>query len=300
MLTPDPAAPLKQMVKRHGILVGIDSDGCVFDTMEIKQKECFIPNIIKFWGLQPIAKYVRETVEFVNLYSKWRGVNRWPALIRVFDLLADRQEVKDRNVKVPELQSLRSWVEKETKLSNAALRKEVERTKDEELANALAWSEKVNADIADMVHGIPPFLHVVESLQKLQQVADMIVVSQTPYDALAREWREHGIDGYVQVIAGQEMGSKSEHLRMAMDGRWTSEQVLMIGDALGDLKAAKANNALFYPIVPGSEELSWKRFSEEVLDMVLEGTYAGDAMSRAVSEFERRLPETPPWMAKNG
>ena len=28
-------------------LVGIDSDGCAFDTMEIKHKECFIPNIIK-------------------------------------------------------------------------------------------------------------------------------------------------------------------------------------------------------------------------------------------------------------
>ena len=27
--------------------IGVDSDGCVFDTMEVKHKECFIPNIIQ-------------------------------------------------------------------------------------------------------------------------------------------------------------------------------------------------------------------------------------------------------------
>ena len=37
----------------------------------------------------------------------------------------------------------------------------------------------------------------------------------------------------------------------------------MVGDAPGDLKAAKANKALFYPINPGSEDASWKRFHDE-------------------------------------
>ena len=32
-------------------LVCIDSDGCVFDTMEIKHKECFCPPYIKHFGL---------------------------------------------------------------------------------------------------------------------------------------------------------------------------------------------------------------------------------------------------------
>ncbi len=67
--------------KQHPFLIAIDSDGCVFDTMEIKHKECFIPNIIKYWGLQPVSKYARAAAEFVNLYSKWRGINRFPALI---------------------------------------------------------------------------------------------------------------------------------------------------------------------------------------------------------------------------
>ena len=33
--------------KRNDFFIGIDSDGCVFDTMEVKHKECFIPNMIQ-------------------------------------------------------------------------------------------------------------------------------------------------------------------------------------------------------------------------------------------------------------
>ena len=51
---------------QHDYLVGIDSDGCVFDTMELKHKECFIPNIIRYWKLQAISKYAREAAEFVK------------------------------------------------------------------------------------------------------------------------------------------------------------------------------------------------------------------------------------------
>jgi len=81
------AQPLADMKPVEKFFIGIDSDGCAFDTMEVKHKECFIPNIINYWDLQPVSKYAREAAEFVNLYSKWRGINRWPALVMVFDLL---------------------------------------------------------------------------------------------------------------------------------------------------------------------------------------------------------------------
>ena len=54
----DPQLPLRQFVKSHDFFIGIDSDGCAFDTMEVKHKECFIPNIIKFYRLAAISKYV--------------------------------------------------------------------------------------------------------------------------------------------------------------------------------------------------------------------------------------------------
>jgi phosphoglycolate phosphatase-like HAD superfamily hydrolase len=275
--------------------VGIDSDGCAFDTMEIKHKECFTPNIIKHWGLQPVSKYAREASEFVNLYSKWRGINRFPALLMVFDLLADRADVQRRGVKPPEVPSLREWVENESKLGNPALKEAVEKTGDPILAQTLEWSEAVNATVADMVHGVPPFPYLRESLDALKDKADCIVVSATPGEALRREWEEHDIAKYCAVIAGQEMGKKAEHLQLAAAGKYPKDHVLMIGDAPGDFKAARANDFLFYPVNPGQEEQSWQRFYEEAMGRFLEGAYAGDYEAALIAEFEAILPEIPPW-----
>jgi len=295
MSATDPQAPLKEFKPSRDYFVGIDSDGCAFDTMEIKHKECFIPNIIKHWDLQPVSKYAREAAEFVNLYSKWRGINRFPALLMVFDLLAERPEVQRRGVKMPEVPSLRSWVETETKLGNPVLKSAVEKTGDSVLKRTLAWSEAVNAAVSDMVHGVPPFPYVRESLEALCSRADVIVVSATPGEALQREWEEHDIARHCCVIAGQEMGTKKEHLALAAGDKYPEDHVLMIGDAPGDLKAARANGFLFYPVNPGREEDSWQRFHDEAMERFLSANYAGDYEAKLIAEFEAVLPETPPW-----
>lgn len=286
---------LKDFQPQHEFFVGIDSDGCAFDTMEIKQKECFCPNTIKYWGLQAISKYAREAIEFVNLYSKWRGTNRWPALTMVFDLLAERPEVLARKVRPPEVPSLREWIKTETKLGNPALKALAEKNGDPVLKQALAWSEAVNAAIEEMVKGIPPFPFVRESLVALNTVADVMVVSQTPGEALYREWEEHDIAKHVAAICGQEMGTKTEHLQFAAGGKYPPDHVLMLGDAMGDLSAARKNGFLFFPINPGAEDASWQRFFEEGMGRFLKGTYAGEYEAKLVAEFERLLPDTPPW-----
>ncbi len=99
--TSDPQSSLRDFVKSSDFFVGVDSDGCAFDTMEVKHKECFIPNIIKSYHLAAVSKYVREAAEFINLYSKWRGVNRFPGLVATIDLLAERPEVIRRRPSVP-------------------------------------------------------------------------------------------------------------------------------------------------------------------------------------------------------
>ncbi len=294
-MTADPQAPLKSFAPKHEFFVGIDSDGCVFDTMEIKHKECFIPNIINCWGLQAVSKYAREAAEFVNLYSKHRGINRWPALLMVFDLLAERPEVQRRGVKLPEVPTLRDWAKTEKALGNPQLKSAIEKTGDPVLKRALAWSEAVNASIAEMVHDVPPFPFVRESFEALSKKADMICVSQTPGEALQREWEEHSVSKYAAVIAGQEMGSKSEHLKLAAAGKYPAEKCLMIGDAPGDLKAARANGFLFFPVNPGHEEASWQRFYEEAMGRFLAGTYAGDYERALIAEFDALLPDVPPW-----
>jgi len=70
---------------------------------------------------------------------------------------------------------------------------------------------------------------------------------------------------------------------------------LMIGDAPGDLKAARANEALFYPITPGHEEASWEKFYGEIIDLFLDGEYTETIESELIREFETYMPEIPPW-----
>jgi hypothetical protein len=91
------------------------------------------------------------------------------------------------------------------------------------------------------------------------------------------------------------MGTKKEHLALAKNKRYTDDHVLMIGDASGDMIAAKANNVLYYPIIPGSENASWQRFYEEALDKFINGQYAGAYEAKLITEFGKRLPEIPPW-----
>ena len=49
----------------------------------------------------------------------------------------------------------------------------------------------------------------------------------------------------------------------------------MMGDAPGDLAAAHASGALFFPINPGYEADSWERFYQEGYRKFLDGTFAG-------------------------
>jgi len=273
--------------------VGIDSDGCVFDTMELKHKECFIPTFINHYELQGVSKYAREASEFVNLYSQSRGCNRFLGLIEQLDWLRRRPEVTERGVKVPTLTGLVNWVEQETKLGNPALAKMVEATGDPDLTNALAWSREVNEAIASMVRGVPPFPTVKKCLERLAEQADMLVVSATPHAALKAEWEEHGMRKFVRAIYGQEAGRKKETLVIAK--QYEANKSLMIGDALGDYRAAVANECLFFPINPGEEEASWQQLDTAGIDRFLADTFAGEYQQQLLKKFHEHLPAKPPW-----
>src|SRR4030095_6592508 len=106
---PDPAQILRDFKPTREFFVGIDSDGCIFDSMEIKHKECFTPMFVKHFSLQAVSKYARETWDFVNLYSKTRGANRFPALARALNLLRERPQVIGSRIDVPGTKGLECW-----------------------------------------------------------------------------------------------------------------------------------------------------------------------------------------------
>ncbi|MCD4770191.1 MAG: hypothetical protein K8R35_08495 [Bacteroidales bacterium] len=286
---------LKRLKPGHEYFVGIDSDGCVFDTMEVKQKEFFIPNGIKYFNLFSISKIVRETWEFVNLYSIHRGVNRFPALVKVFELLAQRKEIIESKRELPDITALKNWISRETKLGNQTLQDYVKTNPDPFLERVLQWSLSINEDIGTWLKGVTPFSHVIASLEKISFHSDSIVVSQTPLEALTREWEEHKIDHLVNMIAGQEHGTKTEHLAFAANGKYADNKILMIGDAPGDLEAATNNGVCFYPIIPGKEADSWQRLHSEAFNIFLNGSYKGAYENLLLKEFKNALPEKPFW-----
>src|SRR4051812_10820878 len=218
----DPAEVLRSFRPTKEFFIGIDSDGCIFDSMEIKHKECFTPMFIKYFNLQAVSKYAREVWEFVNLYSKTRGANRFPAVVRALNLLRERPQTKARQVEVAGTKALEEWIARETKLGNATLAAEVKRG-NQGLVQVKEWSDAVNRAVEDIVKGVPPFPLFRESLEKMGQKADTMVISQTPTDALEREWLEHDIRKGVKIIAGQELGTKTEHIKFAAKEKYRSE-----------------------------------------------------------------------------
>jgi hypothetical protein len=286
---------LKSLKPHKDFFIGIDSDGCVFDSMEVKQKEFFIPAALRYFNLFPISKLVRETWEFVNLYSSFRGGNRFPAIVKVFDLLAEREEIIEMGFKLPDLSSLKEWIGIETRLGNATLMKYYEKNQDKSLETVVKWTEAVNREISEWLHDIPPFYHAKKAMEKISEFADMIVVSQTPLEALEREWLENDLKKYIRVIAAQEHGTKAEHISFAAKGKYPDKRILLIGDAFGDLKAAETNGVLFYPIIPGKEDKSWELFLNEGFEKFVNGTFGGEYEASLLSEFKKTLPDTPPW-----
>ncbi len=291
----DYQSALRNLKPGHEFFIGIDSDGCVFDTMEAKQKEFFIPNAIKYFRLEAIAEELKETWEFVNLFSVYRGGNRFTSIIKVFELLSDREEIKSKGFKLPDLSSLKEWIRIESKLSNDNLREHFRSNYNPDLEKVANWTEAVNMEITARLSPIAPFPHASLAIKEMSLIADLMVVSQTPLEALDREWEHHNLRQYVTTIAGQEHGTKSEHLHLAIKSKYSGNKVLMIGDAKGDLDAAGNNGILFYPVIPGKEDASWERFINEGLNRFINNTFKGDYEDSLLKEFMRSLPDSPRW-----
>lgn len=301
-LSEDPKKQLINFKKTKDFLVAIDTDGCVSDNMNGKQMLIFHPHFMEFYNLWPIESYFREVAEYYNLFSVHRGCNRFIAIQLVLKSLQERIDVQERlsllKVELPDVTLVESFIEYTKRnslgLGNPSLEKFIDNENPTHLGlyKLLGWSEAVNRTFPHISAKIPPFDDVERCLKLMSQHANIIIVSQTPYTDLADYWEKYGLVEYVALIAGQEMGTKAEHIQMAKEvGSYREDHILMIGDAMGDLKAIKANGGFFYPIVPGKETESWKTFYENFSDF-LSGRYNE---KRLLLEFEKALPSIPPW-----
>lgn len=259
---------MKNYKKNKEFLICIDSDGCVMDTMNSKHYTCFGPQLIEIFDLHHHNDYILSYWNELNLYSKTRGINRFAGLYTTLEKLHKEKIIKD------DLSDLKMYVEESESLSNDSLIKLLEVKDSAILKKALAWSHAVNSCIVQLPKGNDIFKESTESLIAAHEMADVVVVSAANKEALIEEWNRLDVAKYTNMIFGQDYGSKSEIIRDLKLKGYKEENILMVGDALGDLKAARDNDVYFYPIIVNEEKESWIEFRKNVLSaFIKENTF---------------------------
>lgn len=273
---------ISEFKKTKPLLVCIDSDGCAMNTMESKHRECFGPMAVKTWPeLQAIESEFLDLWNEINLYSGKRGINRFMGIVEAF------KQMEAMGYKVPPWNKLEDWTKKTQELSASALNKAYEESPNEQFASALKWSEKVNASITLNAEKDKPFEFVKETLEKLHEIANIAIVSSANSGAIEEEWARNGLADYVDIMCGQESGTKQFCIgELKKERNYAGYEVLMIGDALGDYEAARVNGILYYPIIPHKENDSWKSFFDEGMQHFVKNTYMGTYEDNEIQKFK--------------
>jgi len=289
---------LKEHKPKNKYFVGIDSDGTVFNSMELKHKDCFIGSLIRNFDLAPIAHEIHIVWNYVNIFSINRGTNRFKALLLTFNYLSEMDHIKTFNVKIPNLKILKKWIDKSRQLSNDSLIKfslEVTSNEKYELENVIQWSEDINRMVQITAINLPPMKGALEAMKLVKNNVDLVVISNTPLETLNREWSENNINNNILYIGGQETGTKTQMLKAVAQNKYDPDKILIIGDSPGDLKAAQNINALFFPILPLYEEMSWSEFNKVGYEHFINNSYIGEYQNNQIQKFQSILNLAPPW-----
>ncbi|MGU8763312.1 HAD family hydrolase [Clostridium perfringens] len=270
--------------KQKDFLICIDSDGCAIDTMDIKHIKCFGPCMVTEWNLEEWKEPILERWNEVNLYTLTRGINRFKGLAVALI------EINEKYITIEGLDEFVRWTEETKELSNESLEVEIEKTNNICLKKALEWSKSVNKAI-DLLSDDEkcPFEGVKEAIILAKKVADIAIVSSANEKAVLDEWNKHGLLENVDIVLTQNIGSKSYCINKLIAKGYSRNNVLMVGDALGDLKAAEENEALYYPIMVRKEKESWVRFSKEALERFTSNSYYGEYQEKVIAEFKANL-----------
>ncbi len=279
------AKDLHSFQKSKDFLVCIDSDGCAIDSMNIKHFNCFGPRMVDEWNLHNWSDEILERWNYVNLYSLTRGINRFKGLVKAL------KEIDEKYIKIEDLESLEDWVKTTNELSNNSLSKAIESNPDSIcLKKALSWSNQVNASIKKLPEEqVLPFEMVKEALMFAHGQADIAIVSSANLGAIMDEWERHGLLPYVDLVLAQDAGTKAYCIQELVKKGYDKNNVVMCGDAPGDMDAAKVNDVFYYPIKVNLEKESWSEFINVGFFKLLDGSYQGAYQDQKIDEFIKNL-----------
>lgn len=275
---------LDNFKKNKEFIICIDSDGCAIDTMDIKHIKCFGPCMVSEWNLEEWKEPILESWNSVNLYTLTRGINRFKGLAVALT------EINEKYKKIEGLDVFLNWAEETTELSNESLEKEIEKTNNICVKKALAWSVAVNKSI-DLLSDDEKLIFpgVKEAIMECKKYADIAIVSSANEKAVLDEWSNHNVLEYVDIVLTQNIGTKAYCIEKLIEKGYSKEKVLMLGDAIGDLNAAKKNDVSFYPIMVRKEKFSWERFKNTALEKFLNNSYTGELEESIIKEFKDNL-----------
>lgn len=275
----------EQFKKQKKFLVCVDSDGCAMDTMNVKHERFFGPLAADEYGIKDREIFLVEWNR-INLFSGTRGINRFKALVLTLQIAQEKGE------DVGDITVLTNWANDALSLSNTSLEAQIAETPSEDLEKALLWSKKVNEGIEKELAGEDkPFPGVLEGLTKIHGLTDVAIVSSANSEALNSEWNRHHLMPQVDVVYGQEVGSKADAIADLLTKGYAADEILMVGDAPGDEAAATANGVFYYPILFGKEEFSWDRLSNEAIGKFMNKEYAGEYQEKVLGEFHALLAQ---------
>jgi phosphoglycolate phosphatase-like HAD superfamily hydrolase len=272
-------------VKRKEYLVCVDSDGCAIDSMDIKHFRSFGPCMIDEWDLHEWKDAILKRWNDINLYTLTRGINRFKGLLMAL------KEINEQYIKIEDLSSLENWATTTNELSNASITREIEKNPSSViLKKALSWSNAVNASIKRLPEEeILPFEMVKEALEFAHQRADVAIVSSANLGAVLDEWKRHELLQHTDIVLAQNAGTKAYCIQELLKKGYNSNNVVMCGDALGDLEAANKNGVHFYPILVRHEKESWEEFIALGFEKLLSNEYSGNYQEKKNEEFLNNL-----------
>ena len=274
---------VKEFRKTREFLIGIDSDGCVMNTMDVKHMRCFGPCLVYEWDLGEYRDEIIRLWRKVNLLSVSRGVNRFQGLAKVL------KSIHENYTEVEGLEEYLRWTESAQELSDKSLEEVYAKTENICMKKALDWSRLVNQSMA-MVSDTkkPPFEGTEDALRLAREYADIVILTAANRQEINKEWEVFELAQYTDLLMSQETGRKEECLKMLLEKGYEKDHVLMVGDAPADLAAAQGAGVLFYPILAYQERESWEKFSK-ALECFTEGRYAGAYQEERIKEFQENL-----------
>lgn len=266
------------------VLVVIESEGAVFDTLARQHETGYIPAFAGCfsWGISPVV--CAELWRRLALSSRLRGQE--PSLILLSALrLLNRSAPSIRRAAV--IKVLEAWLASPAK-DPLALAQAPSGSPERLILDWMTMSASLLEE-ESYAPAFPAALAFLRGVKATAPGSEILVHSTLPEATALNQWEVAGVGDCFLRIAGAERGDFAAYLRAALRNGYDRGPILVIGSTGASWQAAQSVGARFYAIAPGDEDESWEFLSEHFFPAFLRGETA--LAERDSTNFMRMMLE---------